>query len=173
MNGSHSSPRHRRRPLALLLAAAFAITACATAHANSPDTELVAVGGINDLRHHEHHEYAGIQVRFGSNWRGIHPYGQAVVSGHGSDYAGAGLLYTFSLPRSRGLTIGSGPNWFRHDALDPNLGSAIEFSSWIELSVPVGGRVLGIDFSHVSNAHLGRINPGSEGIGLSLRMWTW
>jgi len=83
------------------------------------------------------------------------------------------LLHSVHLSRTLQVTIGSGPGWYRRDSMDPDLGSAIEFASWIELSVAVGPRRIGIDFSRVSNAHLGRINPGSEGIGLSMPLWKW
>ena len=165
----------RLSPAPCLLALAMGITGpVALAEQASGDrSELVLVGGINNLRHRDHQDYEGVQARLGASWHGIHPYVQAVVSGHGSDYAGGGLSYSIDLPKSMKITLGSGPNWFRHDPLDPGLGSAIEFSSWIEVSGTIGNRKVGIDFSHVSNAHLGRINPGSEGLGVSVELWKW
>ena len=134
---------------------------------------LAAIVGINNLRHHEHQEYGGIQARFAVSWHGIHPFVQGAFSGRGSDYAGGGIFYAWDLPHSFKLTIASGPGWYRHDNADPQLGSAVEFASWLELSREVGGRRVGLNFAHVSNAHIGRINPGTEGVGLAAELWRW
>ena len=167
--------KSRRFPTAVIVAMCVAGASASVARAESvPEPNvLAAIAGINDLRHHEHHEYGGIQARFAESWHGFHPFVQGALSGHGSDYAGGGIFYAWNLPHSFKLTLASGPGWYRHDNADPQLGSAVEFASWIELSREIGGRTVGLNFAHVSNAHIGRINPGTEGVGLAVELWRW
>ncbi|MCX6251209.1 MAG: acyloxyacyl hydrolase [Bacteroidetes bacterium] len=50
-----------------------------------------------------------------------------------------------------------------------NLGNPVEFRSGIELSFDIRKKIrLGFDFNHVSNAGLGKLNPGMETMALFL-----
>jgi lipid A 3-O-deacylase len=50
-----------------------------------------------------------------------------------------------------------------------DLGNGVEFRSGVELSFDIKQKVrLGFDFNHVSNAGLGKYNPGMETLALFL-----
>ena len=55
----------------------------------------------------------------------------------------------------------------------PDLGYAIEFYSWIELSAVVLDKRIGLSVGHLSNAHLGSRNPGTEDVSLSVSVLSW
>jgi len=84
-----------------------------------------------------------------------------------------GLLHTFDLPRKLQLTVGTGPGWYRHEHNDPDLGYAIEFASWVEISAEIMHQRVGLSLTHLSNAHLGHRNPGTEALGLNIHFKQW
>lgn len=177
----HSFPFSTRAAIALghvtgLIAALFLLSSAVAAPTKplvKPADELVLIGGMNNIRHHDDQPFGAVQLRSARDVCGLHPYLNAGVAGHGSHYAGVGMSHTFDLPRTIKISVGTGPGWYRHEANDPDLGYAIEFSSWIEFSAEVMGRRIGLSVAHLSNAHLGRSNPGTEAIGLNIHWRRW
>jgi len=55
-----------------------------------------------------------------------------------------------------------------HKGNSKNLNFALEFRSQIEIGIRLENNIrVGISFSHISNASLGKINPGVESIALT------
>jgi hypothetical protein len=175
MNARHlsfSTPGFVARLAGFFLATA-SLGSLTAAESSEPARELVLLGGMNNIRHHNEQPFGAMQLRFAHSYYGLQPYFNAGVAGHGSHYAGLGACHSFDLPRTFKLTIGTGPGWYRHEANDPDLGYAIEFSSWAELSMEIAGRRIGVSIAHLSNAHLGNTNPGTEAIGVNIHWKQW
>ncbi|MGA3006353.1 MAG: acyloxyacyl hydrolase [Opitutaceae bacterium] len=140
--------------------------------ARNPNEFIFTTGDYN-LRHSADRGFGALQIRFAKNYCGFHPYAQGGWASIGSKYAGAGLLYNFTLPYKLRLTAGSGPGWYQHEGNDINLGYGLEFDSWVELSAEIFHRRVGVTFSHLSNAHLANHNPGTEVVGISSHLLSW
>jgi hypothetical protein len=123
--------------------------------------------GANEIRHSNSQAFVSFRIRSTLQYHGITPYGHCAVAGHGSHYAGVGLLYEIPV-HGFWITFGTGPGLYRHRQNDPDLGYGLEFGSWLEVSRKVFGKRLGVSITHVSNAHLGSTNPGTEAVGLVL-----
>ena len=160
----------------LLFAAALIPFAAFALDPAQPKNELLLLGGVADIRRSETLPFGAVEARFAENWYGIHPYAQFGAESGGSAFGGGGLLYNFSLPdkwRDIRLTLGTGPGIYHHNGAAINLGYAVEFLSWVELSTNIMGRRVGVSLSHISNAHLSRHNPGLDGINMSVVALTW
>lgn len=138
-----------------------------------PTNQLILLGGGGDLRQSEKTSFGALQARFAAEYFWVRPYATVGWASDGSYYSGAGLYHDFNLPHQLRLTIGSGPGYYRHKGRTTNLGYALEFNSWVELSGLVLGRRVGLNFGHLSNAHLGDVNPGTETVGISISARSW
>ena len=136
-----------------------------------PGNEVVLTGGRTNLRHSSNPRFGAIQARFAESYCGFHPWAEADMARYSSHHAGAGLLYNFELPLRMRFTIGTGPGIYRHEGNDPNLGCAVEFASWVELSGFIMRRR--VTFAHLSNAQLSSRNPGTEAVGMSVRWFSF
>ena len=102
----------------------------------------------------------------------MRPTGGVLLSGEGTQYAFAGVVLEVPLPWGLVVAPGFAPG-VRYLNGARNLGYPILFKSSIEASAPLapGLRAL-VNFAHVSNAKLGKPNPGIEtllfGLELSL-----
>ncbi len=157
----------RRRFVACLL---FILASLATAHAAVPDrpsAELVArFGFLGVLDDEPADPLAALELRLAQNWRGIHPWVSLNLTDSRTWFAGAGFVYHTALtPRTR-LSVGSGPFYYQHEP-NRDLGLKLEFYSFLELTreLPREQR-LGVRIGHLSNAGLGRQNPGSETVSI-------
>ncbi len=158
------------RYLAYLIAA-VGIPGLRTLHAEllpPPPSEIVLIGGVDNLRQVDKQAFGTVRAQYGFNFHGVRPFAQVGLAHAGSLYGGAGLMYDFHLTRTTWFTIASGPGAFRHKGNDPDLGYGLEFASWVELSTILIQRRVGITFGHLSNAHLGSRNPGTETLGITL-----
>jgi hypothetical protein len=108
---------------------------------------------------------AGLEIRFVQNWNGIRPWLGLNAVDNGTVFAGAGLVYDFHPSQDWVISIGSGPFYYtsnRHD-----LGLDLEFYSFIEGTYRLANDSrLGLRVGHLSNAGLGRVNPGTENVQL-------
>lgn len=159
--------------LGMALAAAILSPFASAAGETKSESELLLIGGVADLRKSNKLPFGVVQLRFAQNYLGTHPYVNVGWARGGSGYAGAGLLYNFDMPRRLRLTLGAGPGYYRHAGNDPDLGYAVEFYSWVEISTVVADRRIGLSFGHLSNAHLGSHNPGTEDVSLSISVFSW
>lgn len=160
---------HLFRPR-LLTGLLLLVATVATAPAAQPDTastELVARYGMLGILDSEPADpLAGLEIRLPQHWHGIHPYVSFNLTDDQIWFFGAGLIKHFTLSPLYRLTIGTGPFYYRNEPRR-DLGLDLEFYSFAELTreLPRDQR-LGLRIGHLSNAGLGRRNPGSETISL-------
>ena len=110
---------------------------------------------------------AGVEIRLPHNWHCIRPWLGTSVSDNGTWFAGAGFIYDFKPSPDWVITLGSGPFYYESDHDD--LGFDLEFYSFLEVTRRFRNDVrLGLRVGHLSNAGLGRINPGTENVTLVL-----
>jgi lipid A 3-O-deacylase len=106
---------------------------------------------------------AGVQWRGGGRWWVLHPIAGAAVTDEGAFNAYLG--FTFDLP-TRGTGFVARPSFapgYYHQGGGKDLGDALEFRSGLELGWRFGdGTRVGVELHHLSNASLGRINPGEN-----------
>jgi hypothetical protein len=108
---------------------------------------------------------AGVEIRLPHNWHGIRPWLGTSVSDNGTWFAGAGVIYDFKPSPDWTITLGTGP--FYYESEHDDLGFDLEFYSFIEATRRFRNDVrLGVRVGHLSNAGLGRINPGTENVTL-------
>jgi hypothetical protein len=92
----------------------------------------------------------------------IKPWVGLEATSDGALYGLGGLLADIALGPSVRLTPSIGVGAY-HDGGGKDLGHTVEFRSQVELSYRFeGGRRLGLAFGHISNASLGKDNPGTE-----------
>jgi lipid A 3-O-deacylase len=113
--------------------------------------------GVGDFEYRWHEDFHGFRGKavFGFT-RDARYYNLSIVKG-------------WRLGNLWRVALSSGPGYYqRTDANAPDLGSKLEFLSSIEFSrETVAGQRVGFAFQHISNAHIGRINPGSEILQIS------
>jgi hypothetical protein len=118
--------------------------------------------GYFDIDRQEHSAAEGMVVYRGARpfW-GFRLFGAVLATSHGSFFAGAGIAYDLFLGKVT-FTPSFAPGFYAPgDGLD--LGYPLEFRSQLEASYRLPGRWrLGVGFSHMSNASLGKTNPGVE-----------
>lgn len=93
------------------------------------------------------------------------------ISEHGALWIGAGLMWTRFFPGSRVYVQANAMPGLYHRGNGPDLGHPLEFRTGLELGYAFdrGARIsLGLD--HRSNAHIGRWNPGINGLFLRVSM---
>jgi hypothetical protein len=110
----------------------------------------------------------GLEYRWAplERWALVPSVGVTVVQGGGA-YGYAALRYEFDLGRSWIVAPLVGAGLFRNtDTLD--LGHPVEFKTGLEVSLRVaGGRRIGLQAYHLSNASLDEDNPGTEVLELT------
>ncbi len=149
----------------LLLAATFA-----TAPAAQPDTAstelVVRYGMLGVLDSEPADPLAGLEIRLPQHWHGIHPYVSFNLTDDQIWFLGGGFIKHFTLSPQVRLTIGTGPFYYQNEARR-DLGLDLEFYSFAELTRELTrDQRLGLRIGHLSNAGLGRRNPGSETISI-------
>ncbi len=151
----------------------FVAPAFADADQTATQNELVLIGGVADLRKDNRLPFGVVQARFAPDFHGIRPYANVGWESRGSVYVAGGAYYNFELQRRCRITLGFGPGYYRHRGSASNLGYAVEFYSWIEFSSVIFDKRVGLSVGHLSNAHLGAHNPGTEDVSLSVGVLSW
>ncbi len=135
------------------------------AHAGDPAMEhVVAYAGAFDVSQSDNEAaVAGLEYRFADQFNGLRPAVGLMGTDDGGLYGYAGAYWDLPL-NTAPFVIAPG---FAAGAYNrgggKDLGSAIEFRSTIEAAYEFeGGYRLGLGFSHLSNASIGRDNPGVE-----------
>jgi hypothetical protein len=112
----------------------------------------------------------GVQYRGKDVYYGVRPTAGMDVSNDGAIYGYGGFYWDLPLSESWIFT----PNivaGLYHDGDGKDLGHAVEFRSGLELSYQFESMSrLGVAFNHISNASLGRRNPGAETLQLVYQM---
>ena len=147
----------------VVIAMAFMASTIAAAAADEQPSYLAVGAGYAGILRGPTAWVENVEYRWHQQyWAGISP---KVVIGlaHGARYYNASLYRNWRVGDKWRITIASGPGIFERDLSAQDLGSHIEILSGIEVSRDFHrGQRLGLAFQHISNAHLGRINPGSE-----------
>ena len=167
--GRHKKGQRVRRfttILAAICAIGGAMRVSAPARADDP-AFLTLGGGYYDVVR-RNHDAAEFRAEYWSDYKlwFLHPFVGGMGTSTGSGYAYAGLRADLFIGRrvvlSGAEAIGA---YMRGDGQD--LGSILEFRSAVELAYRFDNRSrLGVAFYHLSNASLGRINPGTEVLSL-------
>lgn len=132
------------------------------AQANAQDFFTLGVGKMNVLDS-ENMIDLRTDYRWGEPliWQ-IKPFVGLEANDEGSVYGLGGIYYDFGVAPHWYLTPSFGAGLW-HDGDGPDLGSAIEFRSQLEIAYEFdGGHRLSTGFSHISNASIGDRNPGTE-----------
>ena len=164
-----------KRAWMLIAAAALGATALAAgSDAKIPavrvlrETDVLLHAGLIGIADREAVDnFVSLEARGPRDWHGLRPWGGVTLVDSGSWFAGAGAIYDIPLSRHARLTLGSGPFYYTPEENDDDLGFDLEFYSFAELSWEwTRGRRLGLRVGHLSNAGLGRRNPGTETLSL-------
>lgn len=116
-------------------------------------------------------QWYGVEVRFASFSRfGIVPGAGFHRAGCGANYVYADFRLPIWLSNRWVLSPHFGTGLFT-DSDQVNLGHDIQFRSGIEIAYRTRGNLqIGLGITHLSNASLSQLNPGTETIGVSLSM---
>jgi hypothetical protein len=131
-----------------------------------PQLEVVTHGGwigVLDVLDEEATDvFISTELRLPRLWRALRPWVGVTLTDADAWFAGAGFTYTFDVSPRTAISIGTGPVYYeKGDKWD--LGFDLEFSSFIEAQRTLAsGTWLGLRIGHISNAGLGRRNPGAE-----------
>lgn len=102
------------------------------------------------------------EYRFGDVWWILSPFVGAMGTGKGAVYTYVGFGFDINFPYSFVLTPNFAGGYF-HGGTGIDLGYWWEFRSGLELDYRFANdRRLGVGFYHISNAGLGKENPGVE-----------
>ncbi len=147
------------------------LLASGTESPKSSGRPLLVVGYAvtNVLRFHPVNG-GGIEWRSAPVWRSLRGWVSYNTDVHGAYFAGIGAYYGIPIWQPWEIGLSFGPGYFRADhRLD--LGAKIEFRSSIECSYRLhSGKRIGLGFGHISNGSIGRVNPGSEFVHLTLQI---
>ena len=148
--------------LALLLLAGAAPAAAAEA------TAVAALGMVGPEAGENRAAVLDLEYRFRA-WRwGIGPVVGAAVTTDGGGYLRAGLGRDFPLAERWNLNLSSAGGYYQ-PGHGKRLGRGFEFRSALDLSFEIQPGVrLGAALAHLSNAGIGRNNPGIETLTLTL-----
>jgi len=128
----------------------------------SPVEVLCHTGLVGIFDREARDAFASVEARLQWNWHGIRPWTGLTVVDSGAWFTGTGLIYDITLPGRGRLTLGSGPFYYSHGKGD-DLGFDLEFYSFVEATWAIKHQTrLGLRLGHLSNAGLGRKNPGTE-----------
>ena len=105
---------------------------------------------------------AGSEYRFGDEWWIFSPFVGVMGTGQGAFYGYFGFGFDLNLPYNLVLTPTAAAGYF-YAGQGLNLGSWWEFRTGAELDYRFADqRRIGVGFYHMSNAGLGKENPGQE-----------
>ncbi len=157
-----------RLPAALSGALVLLAAAPAAAQDGAADPALIALGvGIYDVAQRDD-AAADFRLEYRSDvalWL-IKPWAGLEATSDGALYGVAGLLADIGLGRRVVLTPSLGVGAY-HDGGGKDLGAVLEFRSQLELAWRFDDTSrLGLAVSHISNASLGKDNPGTEILSL-------
>jgi len=107
------------------------------------------------------------ESRLGKVNLGGHPFSGVMVNTEGATHIFLGLYYDIPLTEFLFLTQSFAPGLYAKNR-SKDLKFALEFQSQIEISIKfVNGARVGVSFNHMSNATLGKENPGVESMALT------
>ena len=107
-----------------------------------------------------------VEIRFNKiDWQ-IKPFGGVMANTDGAVYLFSGFYIDIPLASFLYITPSFAPGFY-HKCNSKQLDFVIEFRSQIEMAIRLENNIrVGVSFSHISNASLGKINPGVESIAV-------
>ena len=130
---------------------------------------MVSLGAFDAEHAGQRVTEAGVQYRLRWKSRVLRPVVGAMGTSAGAVNVFAGLSVEASAGRRLGFRGSFAPGYYTPGRAGKDLGYALEFRSGFEVAVALnGGWRAGIEYYHLSNAGLGRINPGQESFVLTL-----
>jgi hypothetical protein len=152
--------------LACGLVGGIIVFAPGTAQAQDPSFLSLSVGRYDFNRQKKPTEEGGMQYRSDLKLWIFQPMAGFMVNGHGSAELYAGISLDIFLGNRIVVRPSFAPGYY-HRGGGEDLGYKLEFRSAIEAAYRFDDRSrLGIEVYHMSNASLGKINPGEESINL-------
>jgi lipid A 3-O-deacylase len=144
-------------------ALALAVVAAPGARADGPDLLAGAIG-VYDVLHNNTAAQARLEYRFGYRLFFLEPLAGALVTSDGTFYGYGGLRADLIFAEHYVIMpVAAVGYWTRGGGKD--LGNPIEFKTGAEFAYRFANDTrLGIAFDHISNAGLGRKNPGTESL---------
>lgn len=136
--------------------------------AQTPGQNYVSLGisYFNFLRKDKHALEGRIEYRFESSVLKLKPFAGITLTSAGAFYGLGGFYYNFSLGDNFLITPSFGAGYFEKGS-GHDLAYKLEFRSQIEILYILKNDIrIGISFNHVSNANLGKSNPGVESFAL-------
>jgi hypothetical protein len=107
-----------------------------------------------------------VEFRFNKiDWQ-IKPFGGVMANTDGAVHLFSGFYIDIPLASFLYITPSFAPGFY-HKGKSKNLEFALEFRSQLELAIRLENNTkVGVSFNHISNASLGKINPGVESIAV-------
>lgn len=140
------------------------------AFAEQPPSHLQIGAGVFDINRqwHSNSNQAGqllFEYRPGTNWHHIRPLVAFTFTNRGSYYICGGAAWDGYLGKNWVIIPSFAPGLYWKGHKGKKLWFPLEFRSSIELAyvLPNKGRI-GLQYYHISNASLGKHNPGSESL---------
>lgn len=159
-----------RLSLPLAIVAVFA--GPANAGEPSEDGPLYSVSvGLFDAVQREDEGFEGrVEYRHDKGLSILKPFGGFMVNDDSAAHVYTGVLIDWHVADNFVITPSFAPGLYMKGQ-SKDLGNLIQFRSQLEFAWRFdGGTRLGISLNHISNAGLGKQNPGSESVVLSLIM---
>ena len=156
---------------ALLFASTSLLICLASSPGKAANTGFfgLSIGYYNVLDNNDHATDFRLEYRPATSlvFKNLRPWTGLEITTHGSLWAGGGLLYDINLGKNLYLTPSFGAGYYAHGKGDKNLSHPVQFRSQIELAYALKNESrISLAFSHLSNAHLGKHNPGTEVLSL-------
>jgi len=108
-----------------------------------------------------------VEFRLGNVNLGGHPFSGVMVNTEGAMHIYLGLYYDIPITDFLFITPSFAPGLYAKNS-SKDLKFALEFQSQIEVSFKfITGMRVGVSFNHISNATLGKENPGVESLALT------
>ena len=153
-------------PLVLIVAFAAAVGASAPARAEDPDFLAFSLGGF-DVNDDETAGEARLEYRSDIKLWFVKPFSGVMVNTDAGVYGYGGFLADLFFGRRWVLTPSLAAGFYT-DGSGKDLGSGLEFRSQLEFAFRFKSRSrIGLSVSHISNASLDDVNPGTEEVVLT------
>ena len=137
-------------------------------HTYSQDNNYITLStAVFDILQQDNSSFEGrVEFRFDKiDWQ-IKPFSGLMANTDGAVYLFSGFYIDIPLAFFLYITPSFAPGFY-HKCNSKNLDFALEFRSQIELAIRLENNIrVGVSFSHISNASLGKINPGVESIAV-------
>ena len=157
--------RHFLSPLVVIVAFAAEVGASAPASSGDPDFLAFSLGGF-DVKDDETAGEARLEYRSDIKLWFVKPFSGVMVNTVAGVYGYGGFLADLFFGRRWVLTPSLAAGFYSDGSKD--LGSGLEFRSQLEFAFRFKSRSrIGLSVSHISNASLDDVNPGTEEVVLT------